>query len=168
MHRLQTQLHSMGVALGLLILVAMSACSGPATEQTGQTGQTGQAAEEPATVTVYEGARLIDGNGQIIESAAFAVENENGKFVSVGAVGEVAASRPILTTSPASRRGLAPLCVASRYPGARPGKLRVVHSLLHLHHFPGPALGSRAVARCRSRFRIKSGKVEYGCCGGQP
>jgi len=83
MCRLQTQLHSMGVAARLLILVAMSACSGPATERPGQ------AAEEPVTVTVYEGARLIDGNGQVIENAAFAVEHENGKFVSVSAAGEV-------------------------------------------------------------------------------
>ncbi len=81
MHRLQTQLHSMGVAPGLLLtLLAMSACSGPAREQ---------AAEEPDTITVYEGARLIVGNGQVIESAAFAVDNGNGKFISVGAAGEV-------------------------------------------------------------------------------
>ena len=55
-------------------------CSGPAREQ---------AAEEPDTITVYEGARLIVGNGQVIEGAAFAVDNGNGKFVSVGAAGEV-------------------------------------------------------------------------------
>jgi len=67
----------------MLTLLAMSACSGPATEQNEQ------AAEEPDTITVYEGARLIVGNGQVIERAAFTVDNDNGKFVSVGAAGEV-------------------------------------------------------------------------------
>ena len=84
MHRLKKELHSPGVAPGLLLtLLAMSACSGPATEQNEQ------AAEEPDTITVYEGARLIVGSGQVIERAAFAVNNGNGKFVSVGAAGEV-------------------------------------------------------------------------------
>ncbi len=37
--------------------------------------------------TVYEGARLIAGNGSVIESAAFVVEN--GRFTAVGRSGEV-------------------------------------------------------------------------------
>ncbi len=77
MHRLKTEWHSPGVAAGLLLtLLAMSSCSGPAPEQ---------AAEESETVTVYEGARLIVGDGQVIENATFAVDN--GQFLAVGAAG---------------------------------------------------------------------------------
>ena len=60
MHRLKKELRAPGVALGLLLtLLAMSACSGPAREQAG---------EDPGTITVYERARLIVGNGKVIES----------------------------------------------------------------------------------------------------
>ncbi len=69
----------MGVAAWLPILAAMAACSDPTTERAEQ------AALDP--VTVYEGARLIDGTGQVIESAVFAVAGD--KFVAVGAAGEV-------------------------------------------------------------------------------
>ena len=82
MYRLKTEWRSPGVAGGLLptllALFIMSACSGPDPEP---------AAEEPDTVTVYEGARLIVGNGQVIENATFAVDN--GQFLAVGEAGEV-------------------------------------------------------------------------------
>jgi len=82
MCRLKIDWHSSNITAGLLLallaLLVMSACSGPAPEQ---------AAEEPVTVTVYEGAWLIVGDGQVIENATFAVDN--GQFVAVGAAGEV-------------------------------------------------------------------------------
>ncbi len=62
-------------------LLAMSACSGTAPEPP---------AEEQGPVTVYEGARVIIGNGQVIENAAFTVGDEDGRFIAVGPPGEVA------------------------------------------------------------------------------
>src|SRR5688572_21548048 len=48
------------------------------------------AAEAPASATLYEGARIIVGDGSApIEDGAFVVEN--GRFVQVGARGEVEA-----------------------------------------------------------------------------
>ena len=79
MYRLKNEWHVPNVAAGLLLtFLAMSACSGPDPEQ---------AAQEPVTATVYEGARLIVGTGQIIENATFAVDN--GQFLAVGASGGV-------------------------------------------------------------------------------
>lgn len=63
--------------ISILLALGMSACSGPASEP---------AAESPRTVTVFEGARLIVGDGQVIDDASFTVDG--GKFVSVGAAGE--------------------------------------------------------------------------------
>jgi len=62
-------------ALGLLL----SACAGQAPEQ---------APEGSSDVTVYSGARLIVGNGQVIEHAVFSVD-EDGRLETVGADGEV-------------------------------------------------------------------------------
>ncbi len=78
MHRLQETASSPGVAAGLLLIFfTMTACSGPATEQ----------AAEETTVTAYEGARLIVGDGQVIDNATFTVDN--GQFLAVGAAGDL-------------------------------------------------------------------------------
>jgi imidazolonepropionase-like amidohydrolase len=61
----------------ILLALAMSACSGPASEP---------AAETASTATVYEGARLIVGNGQVIDNASFTVDG--GQFAAVGAAGD--------------------------------------------------------------------------------
>jgi imidazolonepropionase-like amidohydrolase len=42
-------------------------------------------------VTVYTGARVIVGNGEVIENAAFTVEEESGRFLAVAAAGEMTA-----------------------------------------------------------------------------
>jgi imidazolonepropionase-like amidohydrolase len=56
----------------------------------GLTGARGQSPPQPATVTLYEGARLIAGDGgSPIEDSAFLVER--GRFVRVGRRGEVQA-----------------------------------------------------------------------------
>lgn len=62
----------------LLTLLTISACSGPGSEP---------APDEQLTVTVYEGARLIIGDGEVIDDAVFTVEE--GQFVAVGAAGDV-------------------------------------------------------------------------------
>ncbi len=59
-----------------LIVLALSACSGTAPEPSAEQGP----------VTVYSGARVIVGNGQVIENAAFTVDEENGRFLAVGAI----------------------------------------------------------------------------------
>ena len=74
MHRLKMESRFLGLLLTLLLLT-MSACSGTNPEPAA------------STVTVYEGARLIVGDGQVIENAAFAVDG--GAFVGVGEAGEV-------------------------------------------------------------------------------
>lgn len=77
--RLKTEWFLPATAAGLLMtLLSMSACSAPGPEE---------AAEEPQAVTVYEGARLVVGNGEIIENAVFGVEN--GRIREVGPAGEV-------------------------------------------------------------------------------
>ncbi len=65
-------------SVGFFLLIAIAACSGPASEQ---------ASAPASTATVYEGARLIVGDGQVIDNAAFAVED--GRIVGVGASGEI-------------------------------------------------------------------------------
>ncbi|HSF17151.1 MAG TPA: amidohydrolase family protein [Vicinamibacteria bacterium] len=80
MDRSKTELRFSGLAAGLSLTLWFSSCSGPAPEP---------AAEQPGTVMAYEGARLIVGNGQIIEKAIFTVDAAEGKFLSVGAAGEV-------------------------------------------------------------------------------
>ena len=69
------------VAAGLFsTLLAMSACSATAPEP---------AAGEGGPVTVYTGARVIVGNGQVIESAAFTVDEDGGRFLAVASASEV-------------------------------------------------------------------------------
>ena len=70
MHTLKTRLHFRAVAAAFVTLVA--AC-GPA--------------PEPTTAVVYEGARLIVGDGSTIENAVFTVDA--GQFVAVGAAEDV-------------------------------------------------------------------------------
>jgi imidazolonepropionase-like amidohydrolase len=55
----------------------------------GMAGLSPAAAQAPSNLgaTVYEGARLITGNGDVIENAAFVVEN--GRFTMVGRRGEL-------------------------------------------------------------------------------
>src|SRR5687767_8371982 len=56
----------------------------------GLTGARGQNPPQPATVTLYEGARLIAGDGgSPIEDSAFLVER--GRFIRVGRRGQVQA-----------------------------------------------------------------------------
>jgi imidazolonepropionase-like amidohydrolase len=77
MRRVSTQSHRTMVVAGLLFLV--SACSGPAEQAP---------ASAASTATVYEGARLIIGDGSTpIENAAFVVDN--GTFVAVGSAGSL-------------------------------------------------------------------------------
>lgn len=79
MHRMKMESCRMVFIAGLLLsgVLFVAACSTPAPEQAAATG-----------VTVFEGARLIVGDGQPpIENAAFIVDN--GRFVQVGRTGEV-------------------------------------------------------------------------------
>ncbi len=89
MQRIRTNSHYRSAATQALALtlLLLAAC-GQAPEQTAVDTAV-DAAVEPQTVVVYEGARLIVGDGSAsIENAAFTVDN--GRFVAVGAVGEVA------------------------------------------------------------------------------
>jgi imidazolonepropionase-like amidohydrolase len=81
MHRSKTE-PRYRILTGVLFstLLAMSACSGTAP----------QPATARAPVTVYAGARVIVGNGQVIEDAAFTVDEDGGRFLTVGSAGEVA------------------------------------------------------------------------------
>ena len=90
MHRRNTEFSSQGVAGGLaLIVLASSACS----------ATTPEPGPDAVTGTVYEGARVIVGDGRVIQNATFVVED--GQFVVVGAAGDVdvstAATRVDLT-----------------------------------------------------------------------
>jgi imidazolonepropionase-like amidohydrolase len=62
----------------LILLLVFSACAGPPPEE--QPAQPGKA-------TLYEGGRLIVGDGQVLETAAFTVED--GRFALVGPAGAV-------------------------------------------------------------------------------
>jgi imidazolonepropionase-like amidohydrolase len=82
MRRSKTEPRYRNVAACLFsTLLVMSACSGTAPEP---------AAGEGGPVTVYAGARVIVGNGQVIENAAFTVDEDGGRFLTVGSAGEVA------------------------------------------------------------------------------
>jgi imidazolonepropionase-like amidohydrolase len=67
------------VIVGALALIALAASACSATTPEGGT--------DAINGTVYEGARVIVGNGQVIENATFVVDD--GRFVAVGAAGEV-------------------------------------------------------------------------------
>ncbi len=67
-------------------LLALGGCGQPA-EQSSE--QTPAPVSAPVTVVLYEGARLLVGDGTTIENGAFTVDN--GQFVAVGSTGEVSA-----------------------------------------------------------------------------
>lgn len=67
-----------GVAATLALTLCFAACSGPSPEPT---------PEKTEAVTVYEGARLILGDGEVIDDGTFAVVD--GQFSAVGVSGEV-------------------------------------------------------------------------------
>jgi len=73
------------VALAMTLL-ALGGCGQPA-EQSSE--QAPAPASAPVTVVLYEGARLLVGDGTVIENGAFTVDN--GQFVAVGSTGEVSA-----------------------------------------------------------------------------
>ena len=75
MYRTKTRSHLRNGSTGLLALglLMLSACN--------------QTPEEATTVVVYDGARLIVGNGSVIENATFTVND--GRLVSAGPSGEV-------------------------------------------------------------------------------
>ncbi|MGH9321268.1 MAG: amidohydrolase family protein [Vicinamibacteria bacterium] len=81
MRRLTTEPRLRDAAGLFLTLIAIAACSGPSPER---------AAEERGPITLYTGARLIVGNGEVIENAAFTVDGDGGRFLAVGSAGEVA------------------------------------------------------------------------------
>ena len=74
MHRINTKSHVRSAALQplALIVLAVAACT---------------PAPDTGNVVVYEGARLIVGDGSVIENAAFSVAD--GQIVEVGAAGSV-------------------------------------------------------------------------------
>jgi imidazolonepropionase-like amidohydrolase len=79
MHRMKRESRSVGLAAGLLLgLVLIASSSIPAAGQ----------ARPPAGVTVFEGARLITGDGGApVEESAFVVENN--RFTQLGRKGQV-------------------------------------------------------------------------------
>ena len=78
MHRMKTQSRSVATVAGLLALLAMSTWSAPVRGQ----------APAATGVTVFEGARLIVGDGRApIENATFVVSGN--RFTQVGRAGEV-------------------------------------------------------------------------------
>ena len=77
MSRMKADTPRTTAGLPLLLLLLTAACSSPPEE-----------APEPSTATVYEGARVIVGDGSDpIENATVVVDE--GRFVAVGAAGEV-------------------------------------------------------------------------------
>ena len=77
MSRMKADTPRTTAGLPLLLLLLAAACSSPPEE-----------APEPSTATVYEGARVIVGDGSDpIENATVVVDE--GRFVAVGAAGEV-------------------------------------------------------------------------------
>ena len=81
MPQLRTDVRRAAATVGLLFCAA---CSGPAVEAP----EAGQATPAPSSVTVFEGARLISGDGSApIENAVFVVEG--ARFVQVGRAGDV-------------------------------------------------------------------------------
>ncbi len=82
MRRSKPESRYRSVARGLFsTLLAVSACSGTTPEL---------AEEARGPVTLYAGARVIVGDGQVIENAAFTVDEEGGRFLAVGPAGDVA------------------------------------------------------------------------------
>ena len=79
MHRLKMSVSPaiLAAALPLIGLPLVSACSAPETEQ----------AQEATGVTVFEGARLLVGDGRVIENATFVVDDD--RLVAVGRADEV-------------------------------------------------------------------------------
>ena len=83
MHTTKRKLHYRGVTTGVLVtvLLTIAACE-QATEPVAE-----QATEPAVTAVVYEGARLLIGDGSVIENGAFSVDA--GQITGVGAAGAV-------------------------------------------------------------------------------
>ncbi|MED5535662.1 MAG: amidohydrolase family protein [Pseudomonadota bacterium] len=83
MHTIKRKLHYQGVTTGVLVTVlfTIAACE-QATEPVAE-----QATEPAVTAVVYEGARLLIGDGSVIENGAFSVDA--GQITGVGAAGAV-------------------------------------------------------------------------------
>ena len=79
MHRLKMRLSPavLAAALALIGLPLLAACSAPESEP----------AQESTNVTVFEGARLIVGDGSVVENATFIVDDD--RLVAVGRGDEV-------------------------------------------------------------------------------
>jgi imidazolonepropionase-like amidohydrolase len=75
--------------LALLGLLAMAACSAPESDQSGAPPAGGAPVNAPSASagTVFTGARVIVGDGSVIENGAFVVAD--GKFATVGAAGSI-------------------------------------------------------------------------------
>ncbi len=78
MRRGKSSLRYHATAAGLFLISTIASCSGPAPEPSAE-----------RSLTLYEGARLIVGDGRVVENAAFTVDAGTGRFVSVGAASEV-------------------------------------------------------------------------------
>ena len=74
MHTIKRKLHYQGVTTGVLVTVlfTIAACE-QATEPVAE-----QAIEPAVTAVVYEGARLLIGDGSVIENGAFSVDADVG------------------------------------------------------------------------------------------
>ena len=80
MNQFKITLHNFYTLLMLLLMsFLLTACSDSSSDNT----------EGSSSTIIFEGARLIVGNGQVIENASFIIDN--GQFVSVGAASEVSA-----------------------------------------------------------------------------
>lgn len=90
MHQIITTLffRNTAIAASLLILLVLGACGQPTEQASAPPAAEPVPEPEPVTVVLYEGARLIVGDGSTpIENSAFAVDGS--QFVAVGAAGEV-------------------------------------------------------------------------------
>jgi imidazolonepropionase-like amidohydrolase len=85
-HNLSTRFRA---PLALLGLLALAACSSPDSDQSTAAPAGGAPANAPSASagTVFTGARVIVGDGSVIENGAFIVAD--GKFATVGATGAV-------------------------------------------------------------------------------
>jgi imidazolonepropionase-like amidohydrolase len=78
----------LGRPLAFIGLLALAACSGPESDQPAAGAGGGAPASAPAGAgTVFTGARIIVGDGSVVENGAFIVAD--GKFATVGATGSV-------------------------------------------------------------------------------
>lgn len=75
------------LALLVFATVALAACTGTTPEPDGD------GAGSASSGTLYEGARVILGNGEVIDNGAFVVDG--GRFTAVGAAGELSGSNRV-------------------------------------------------------------------------